>query len=327
MEITLSQAIEGFLLDKEIEGASPYTIRNYKLSLRRFVTFLETDPSILSIETSHARNYIHHFQTTQLTPAGIAPRPAKLPSPKTVLNEYTALASFWSWAVAEGYTEKHIIQPIKPPRPSEPNIDPLTQADFQALLRAVDFANPWKTKPKTRSSRPESLRQRDHAILLFLLDTGVRAAELCRLCVADLDLKNGSATITGKSRLNSGRGKTRVVHFGRNTRKAIWEYLTTRKVGANEPVFATIGGSFLDRRHLGRHVKRLAERAGLKNVNPHRFRHTFAINYLRNGGDIYTLQSILGHTSLDMVRRYLRIAEADCADAHRRASPVDNWLK
>ena len=326
VEITLSQAIEGFLLDKEIAGASPYTIRNYKLSLHRFATFLETDPPILSIETNQARAYIHHFQTTQLVPAGIAPRPAKLPSPKTVLNEYTALASFWSWAVAEGYTEYHIIQPIKPPRPSEPVIDPLTQTDFQALLKVTDFTASWKTKPRTRSSRPEILRSRDRAILLFLLDTGVRAAELCRLCIADLDLKNGSATITGKSRLNSGRGKTRVVHFGRNTRKAIWEYLATREVGANEPVFATIGGSFLDRRHLGRHIKRLASRAGIKNVSPHRFRHTFAINYLRNGGDIYTLQSILGHTSLDMVRRYLKIAEADCADAHRRASPVDNWL-
>lgn len=327
MEIALSQAIDGFLLDKQIGGASPYTIRNYKLSLHRFAAYLETDPTILSIETNQARNYIHHFQTTQLTPAGIAPRPAKLPSPKTVLNEYTALASFWSWAVAEGYTEQHIIQPIKPPRPSEPSIDPLTQSDFQSLLKATNFTASWKGKPRTRSTRPEILRQRDHAILLFLLDTGVRAAELCRLCIADLDLKNGSATITGKSRLDSGRGKVRVVHFGRNTRKVVWEYLIAREAGPEAPAFATTGGGFLDRRHLGRHVKRLAERANLKNVNPHRFRHTFAINYLRNGGDIYTLQSILGHTSLDMVRRYLRIAEADCADAHRRASPVDNWLR
>lgn len=325
MEITLSRAIEGFLLDKQIQGASPYTIRNYKLSLHRFATFLKVDFPILSIETSQARAYIHHFQTTQLIPAGIAPRPAKLPSPKTVLNEYTALASFWSWAVAEHYTEYHIIQPIKPPRPSEPNIEPLTQADFQALIKATDHTASWKAKPRTRSTRPEILRLRDRALLLFLLDTGVRAAELCRLRVADLDLKNGSATITGKSRLNSGQGKVRVVHFGRNTRKVLWEYLIIREAGPGDPVFATIGGSFLDRRHLGRHIKRLASRANLKNINPHRFRHTFAINYLRNGGDIYTLQSILGHTSLDMVRRYLRIAEADCADAHRRASPVDNW--
>jgi integrase/recombinase XerD len=81
----------------------------------------------------------------------------------------------------------------------------------------------------------------------------------------------------------------------------------------------------LTRQHLRKLVSRLGERAGVKKVHPHRFRHTFAINYLRNGGGEFTLCALLGHTDLEMTRRYARIAQLDTANRHRKAGPVDNW--
>lgn len=69
----------------------------------------------------------------------------------------------------------------------------------------------------------------------------------------------------------------------------------------------------------------LGRKAGIKNAHLHRLRHTFAVEYLRNEGDIFTLQMILGRSSLDMVRNYLQLAKADAKNAHRRASPADKW--
>jgi integrase/recombinase XerD len=70
---------------------------------------------------------------------------------------------------------------------------------------------------------------------------------------------------------------------------------------------------------------RLGAKAGVQACHPHRFRHTFAVNFLRNGGNAFELQMALGHTTLQMVQTYLALAQADLDAAHRKASPVENW--
>ncbi len=79
------------------------------------------------------------------------------------------------------------------------------------------------------------------------------------------------------------------------------------------------------RKALYKLVRRLGEKAGVPHCHPHRFRHTFAVNFLRNGGNVYALQMALGHTTLEMVEAYLKLAQADLEAAHRQASPAANW--
>lgn len=121
-------------------------------------------------------------------------------------------------------------------------------------------------------------------------------------------------------------GKGRYVYLGDSSRKAIWRYLATRSAAQpSDPLFATKVGSHIERNSLGNMLEATARRAGVPNPTIHRFRHTFAINFLRNGGNVLELQQLLGHEKLDTVRIYASLAQVDLEEAQRRASPADNW--
>ena len=103
----------------------------------------------------------------------------------------------------------------------------------------------------------------------------------------------------------------------------IWRYLATREDGSRKagPLFATQMGLPLERKGLRQLLRRIGDRARVEGVNVHRFRHTFAIEFLRSQANEFALQWMLGHSMLEMVRRYLAIAESDVENAHRDASP------
>jgi integrase/recombinase XerD len=160
---------------------------------------------------------------------------------------------------------------------------------------------------------------RNRAILLLMVDTGLRASELCNLRIQDVDQKHNRIFVFGKG------AKERSLPFSPCTGQALWRYFATfpetRK--PDESAFVKIYGRKFDRKQLRKLVLNIGNRAGVQNAHPHRFRHTIAIQYLRDGGDPYTLQRMLGHSTMEMVRIYLQLAQIDLDAAHRRASPVD----
>lgn len=114
--------------------------------------------------------------------------------------------------------------------------------------------------------------------------------------------------------------------MGKTTRRTLWRYLASRsETDENDPPFLTVAGKRMNPNSVRLLLTDLGEKASVPNCHPHRFRHTFAIQYLRNDGDIFTLQMILGHESLDMIRRYIQLAKTDATNAHRRSSPADKW--
>jgi integrase/recombinase XerD len=203
--------------------------------------------------------------------------------------------------VTEELAEAAAIRRLVKPRVPRKLIEPLSDDELRELLALAGT--------------------RDKAILLLLLDTGLRVSEAAGIRFRDLR-PDGAIKVMGKG------AKERLVPVGTSSRRAIGRYLAERGRGQpDEPVFLAESGTGLTFHGIQQILKRLKARAGLeRRCSPHTFRHTFAHNYVVNGGDVFSLQRILGHTSLDMVRRYVALADTDVASRHDLASPADHLL-
>jgi site-specific recombinase XerD len=300
-KITFSQAKEGYLLAAGARHLSEHTIRDYLNTFKKFSNFLDEDLPIEEI----TRHHIEAFLAAQTKVTN-----------KTLLNYHVGLSALWTWAKSEHIVPIHVVREVTPPKPEQKEIIPFTVVEIRAMLEVVGR----NTTGQVSNKHMKDSADRNRAILLLLLDTGMRASELCGLNFSQVDSHNRRVRVMGKG------AKERTIPFSPRTGQTLWRYLTSRQdVRANDSLIATVDGHRLNRSRLQKILGKIGNRGGISKVHPHRFRHTFAIQYLRNGGDPYTLQALLGHSSLDMVKNYLRIAQIDIDSAHRRASPVDNW--
>jgi site-specific recombinase XerD len=162
--------------------------------------------------------------------------------------------------------------------------------------------------------------RRDRVIFLTLFDTGLRAAELLALNAEDVDL------VTGQVVVRHGKGdKRRVVYLGSRSRKEMRGYLKERgfEPGA---LFRREDGERLKYEGLRFIVKRRAEKAKVKAPGLHDFRRAFAVACLRNGIDLIKLAELMGHSTLEVTRRYVALVDEDLRLAHALSGPVDRSL-
>ncbi len=306
-QITLSQALEGYVLYAEARRLSPHTLSDYATTFIKFQNFLADDPPLIEIEAHQVQEFL--AAQTHL-------------KKKTVLNYRTGLSALWSWAVSEGFVSANVVHKTPAPKPEKMVINPFTEQDVKLMLAACERSRSYYVRPlqQEKCSRALPHLERNKAIILTFLDTGVRNSELRNTAIADVDLKNKQMIVTGKG------SKQRIVQLSSKTGRAIWRYLATRPEALDDdPLFASNYEQNFTRRGLSRLIKNIGERANVPDAHPHRFRHTFAITFLRNGGNIFVLQQLLGHSTLDMVKHYLALANLDSGAVHRRASPVANW--
>lgn len=281
---SLADALEIFLLDREAQNLAPLTLRTYRKRLGRFANNHE-GCDVADITTMQIRQYQADLLRSM--------------ADVTAKNHMTDVKTFFRFCVGERMIPESPAERVKLPRVAERLPKVLTTEQARQLYAACQT-------------------DRDRAMLLALLDTGARAGEFCQLNVEDIDIGTGVVTIReGKPR----RG--REAYLSPRTRKEVLRYLKAESLTQGPLWRAERGGYRLSPAGLGQMLNRLGERAGV-HVTPHMLRKTFVTTLLRAGVDVYTLQRLSGHKSLEALRPYVAIANADAQAAHRRNSPVQN---
>ena len=314
----LPKLVAAWLFACDISERSPRTISARQEALGKLLWFLDYS-SQKTLTTDSLRAFFSHVKHGHTDAAGRWGRVGtrweaadKRPvSPGTVATYHRILRAFFSWLVTEGRISSSPMERLPVPIDRPDQIVPFSDDQVRRLLAAA---------------KRGKLAERNTAICLMLLDTGVRAEELCGLRICDLDIQGSAALVEGKG------GKSRQVPFSPITRRALALYVQGRDPEREMPVFLSERGANaagpLTRIGLRLMIVRLGEAAHLTEARctTHTFRHTFAISFLRAGGNVFTLQQMLGHTSLSMTNRYVAIAQADINRQHAQFSPVSKLL-
>jgi len=289
----LDDAIRVFIAAKRADGVADNTSVNHAYQLRHLQNWCaEHDFDLPSLTADRLRAF---FNTRRDFSGSAHWQSAK------------CVKAFFKWCAAEGISSD-LTANIRMPRRVDKPPDILTQDQLRLLLAAC--------------TGESFVDRRDDALIRFLIDAMLRISELVGLDLADIDI----AARTARVRCAKG-GRQRNAYFGERTAESLRNYLQVRdKVHpTDDAVFVAKNGRRLNRHRARKQLARLAKRAGLAGirVSPHRLRHTGATTFAALGGDAFSLQRILGHATMSMTRRYVNLANADVAAAHRRASPGD----
>lgn len=295
-DTTLGGQLGIFLLTCKVNGLSPRTVADYQDKIGRFVAFCKAqgvnEPG--QITPHHIRLFLLFLQERIKA--------------SSVHDYYGCVHRLINWMLEEKILKENPMERMKPPKVPRQVIQPFTRDHFVRMLTVCGDT---------------FLGCRNQAILKTFLDTGLRLSELVGIQRSDLDFDNGTIKVMGKG------AKERRVRMSPETQKAILKYLLRRRNDDLPCLWVTEENRPLRARGVSSMIRRLGELAGIRHqvrTSAHTFRHTAAIQYLRNKGDQFTLQIMLGHSTLEMTKRYVStLGVEDMLKAHQTASPVENW--
>lgn len=311
-----------FLRAKKTEGLKPRTLNDHESHYRYLQRWLTEKHPTLKLEeltADHVRQYVQHMLTEQALYTGHptlqSHNTVKGLSPATVNIRTRTLKCFLRFLHEEGYLIADLASRIKLQKVKEDTISAFEKEQILQLLAA----------PNQR----EYVGFRDYVLLTLLFDTGLRINEALNLTVDDLSLAH--RTITVRATVAKNR-TSRVVPISKRTAELLavlvqenYQQFVHKDIH-RKPSFVFLlnnGNPFTYNQAYDR-IRLHGDKAGISGfrVSPHTFRHTFAKMYVINGGDLFTLQKILGHHDISMVRKYVQMEQQDLQEKHEQSSPL-----
>ena len=285
----LEDFVQKFLLVKQSQHTGELAMRDYRNCLGDFLKHSRNSVSYDLLEDDALRYF------AEIPPAS----PARFNKPFQNIN------ALFNWMVAQEYISKN---PLKAnglrKRKDDGNVKPVEIERLQTFLSAID--------------RKSYTGLRDYVIIMLMLDTGMRTTELLHLRNSDFDEKARSITV---SKLIAKTRQTRTAYLCPTTANLIASFQEVKPKQWQDWLFPNYEGARLKVDHLDKAFIRYSEKSGVK-ITPYQLRHSFATLFLKNGGDLFSLQHLMGHADLRMTKRYTELDESYIEQQHRSYSPA-----
>ncbi len=294
--ITIGEAFEEFMAEKEGRNKSQATLRNYNQSYTFFMAFHELEPTD-TIDKVEPSMFYEWANTLKLD--GVK---------ATSINHYLRdCRAFFYWCMDE-LREYMPVFKIHEIEAQEEQIKLFDDEELEMLLE----------KPRKQDS---FTTWRSYYIVNWVLGTGNRASTICNVKLGDIDFKNKEIVLG-----HTKNKKAQVIPLSSSLETAIKEYIRVwrRNAGADAWLFCNVGEEQLTTNALRLSFSKYCKEREVERTNIHGLRHNFAKAWIRNNGDIARLQRILGHATLDMTRRYIKLFSEDLKEDFDRFNPLDN---
>lgn len=296
-DLLVRDIVEEFITEKKADGRSYKTIESYRGSFSKFLNYFGNDLTIGEVTRQTIYQYKGHLVSVEeLSTASI--------------NHYLRdLRTFIHWCEERTYLQENI--KIDMVKGQEEIIDVFTEEELQKLL----------TRPHQGDS---FVTWRDWASVNWILGTGNRVSTITNVRIGDIHF--GRKEIVIREQKNK---KASIIPLSAKLSSVLKTYIKKclSEMGDEDFLFCNQYGEQLTPKALQQSIRRYNLRRGVERTSPHALRHTFAKNWVVNGGDVFRLQKILGHSTLEMTRHYVNLFSIDLKKDYEDFSPLDTLTR